>query len=97
MSTIYKIIACCILPFCLYGQQAAFFETTIYFEDAVGNIDSVVVGMDEEANFEYNPQFGEADIEAPWDSVFEVRTIGSRKCSSRIEFNEKWAGCFIIY
>ena len=73
MTTIYKIIACCLLPLCLYSQQTAFFETTIYFEDAVGNVDSVVVGMDEEANYMYNPQFGEADIDAPWDSIFEVR------------------------
>ena len=73
MYIIYKIIVCCLLPFCLYSQQTAFFETTIYFEDAVGNVDSLVVGMDEDANFEYNPQFGEADIDAPWDSIFEVR------------------------
>ena len=73
MRTIYKTIAYCLLPFCLYSQQTAFFETTIYFEDAVGNVDSLVVGMDENANYEYNPQFGEVDIDAPWDSVFEVR------------------------
>jgi len=73
MRTLYKIMVCSLLPLWLYSQQTAFFETTIYFEDAVGNVDSVVVGMDEDANYEYNPQFGEADIEAPWDSVFEVR------------------------
>ncbi len=54
-------------------QQTAFFETTIYFEDALGNRDSVVVGHDLEANVDYNPQFGELDIDTPFDSVFEVR------------------------
>ncbi|HFA48291.1 MAG TPA: T9SS type A sorting domain-containing protein [Bacteroidetes bacterium] len=59
----------------LFGlcQQTAFFETTIYFEDAVGNRDSVVVGHDLDANVDYNPQFGELDIKTPYDSVFEVR------------------------
>ncbi len=54
-------------------QQTAFFETTIYFEDAVGNRDSIIVGNDIGANIEFNPQFGEQDINTPFDSVFEVR------------------------
>lgn len=61
----------CIAP--VLAQQTAFFETTIYVEDAVGNIDSVVIGHDPEANYFYNPQFGEYDIPEPFDSVLEVR------------------------
>jgi type IX secretion system substrate protein len=61
------------IPLAGFGQQTAFFETTIYFEDAIGNKDSVIVGHDEAANAEFNPQFGEVDINTPWDSVFEVR------------------------
>ena len=62
-----------LVPLFGIAQQNAFFETTIYFEDAVGNRDSVIVGHDENANDNYNPVFGEIDIAEPWDSVFEVR------------------------
>lgn len=62
-----------LIPFWGIAQEEAFFETTIYFEDAVGNVDSVIVGHDESANGSYNPNFGEVDIAEPWDSVFEVR------------------------
>lgn len=55
------------------AQQTAFFETTIYVEDAIGNIDSVVIGHDPDANYTYNPQFGEVHLQSPFDSVFEVR------------------------
>ncbi len=62
-----------LLPLFGVSQGTAFFETTIYFEDAIGNKDSLVVGHDENANSSYNPDFGEIDITMPWDSVFEVR------------------------
>ncbi len=62
-----------LLPLFGVSQKTAFFETTIYFEDAIGNKDSLVVGHDENANSDYNPDFGEIHITAPWDSVFEVR------------------------
>ena len=62
-----------LVPLFGIAQQNAFFETTIYFEDAIGNKDSVIVGHDENANHYYNPEFGEMDIVEPWDSVFEVR------------------------
>lgn len=67
------IIFLCFIPFLGIAQETAFFETTIYFEDAIGNRDSVVVGHDENANNNYNPNFGEVDIKASWDSIFEVR------------------------
>lgn len=56
-----------------FGQIEPMFQTTIYFEDAVGNRDTIVVGYDTLANAEYNPLFGEANISSPFDSVFEVR------------------------
>jgi hypothetical protein len=67
-----------ILPFVLLvvsiinsnGQQ---FQTAIYFEDAIGNRDTIVVGFDTTANNTYNPQFGELDLSHPFDSIFEVR------------------------
>lgn len=55
------------------GQPAAMFETTIYFEDAVGNKDSVIVGYDTLATTGIDDAFGEMEILFPFDSVFEVR------------------------
>lgn len=56
-----------------HTQQTAQFETTLYFEDAAGNRDSVVVGYDTLATREIDPEFGEAEILLPFDSIFEVR------------------------
>lgn len=67
------IILLSFIPILGIAQETAFFETTIYFEDAIGNTDSLIVGHDEKANHMYNPEFGEMDIVEPWDSVFEVR------------------------
>ena len=55
------------------GQQIAQFETTLYFEDAIGNRDSVVVGYDTLATRDIDPEFGEVEILSPFDSIFEVR------------------------
>jgi hypothetical protein len=72
MKHIYIIIL--LLPALLYGQKTAQWETKFYFEDAAGNRDTITVGYDDEANYKYNPDFGEVDIkDVPWDSVFEVR------------------------
>ena len=57
----------------LLAQPTAQFETTFYFEDAIGNRDSVIVGYDTLATRDIDPEFGEMEILAPFDSVFEVR------------------------
>jgi hypothetical protein len=50
------------------------FSFTLYFEDAVGNRDSLILGYDENGTQFLDEQFGEVDISnEPWDSVFEVR------------------------
>ncbi|GAB4495557.1 MAG: hypothetical protein OHK0019_24960 [Saprospiraceae bacterium] len=49
------------------------FITKVFFEDTIGNRDSITIGFDTLANYEYNPQFGELNITAPFDSVFEIR------------------------
>ncbi len=50
------------------------FSFTLYFEDAVGNKDSLILGYDEDGTQFLDEQFGEVDISnEPWDSVFEVR------------------------
>lgn len=55
------------------AQQTAQFETVFYFEDAIGNKDSVIVGYDTLATRDIDPEFGEEEILSPFDSVFEVR------------------------
>lgn len=55
------------------AQPTAQFETTFYFEDAIGNQDSVIVGYDTLATYDIDPEFGEQEILSPFDSVFEVR------------------------
>lgn len=63
---IYMTLAC---------QESALWETQIYFEDGVGNRDTITIGRDTSASFTMlNPQFGEEDIShLPYDSVFEAR------------------------
>lgn len=68
-----------------------FFETTLYFEDAVGNMDSVIFGYDINATQDIDPEFGEVELTTPFDSIFEVR-IGSsdfpsQKLSKRLIYN----------
>jgi len=64
-------------PVFIAGQSNAFFETIIYFEDAIGNRDSVIVGHDPSVNsHEENNEFGEYDLShIPFDSIFEVRGV----------------------
>ncbi len=61
----------------LFSQQQAMFETIFYVEDAVGNIDSVIIGFDPSADYLFNPQFGEAHIAAPMDTILEARACHS--------------------
>ena len=64
-----------LLPTAINAQESAFFETSFWFKDASGNQDSITVGHDIEANYYNNPQFGELDINVPWDSIFEIRAV----------------------
>lgn len=66
---------------CLFFQNIAaqntpMFEMLIYFEDAVGNKDTIMVGYDPNADsYDLNPQFGESWVNEPFDSTFEVRVV----------------------
>lgn len=62
-----------------FGQLTPEFETTMYFEDAAGNKDTLIVGYDPRIETkEENVLFGEKDIQhIPYDSVFEVRGLRS--------------------
>jgi hypothetical protein len=71
MKWIILGLFCPIVVFC---QKTAFWETKFYFEDGIGNKDSITIGHDTSANYVFNPDFGEANIiDIPWDNVFEVR------------------------
>jgi len=66
------LILTLLLSHCALTQEE--FSFTLYFEDAVGNKDSLILGYDENGTQLLDEQFGEVDISGePWDSVFEVR------------------------
>jgi Secretion system C-terminal sorting domain len=89
----------------LLGQtifcQMPMYQADFYFEDAVGNRDTITIGYDTTANGEFNPKFGEINLTQPFDSVFEVRATqrtgfnwgqGSYILSKRIfDLGEKYA------
>jgi hypothetical protein len=66
---------CLLLAFISTAQKTPYFLTTFYFEDAIGNIDSIEVGYDLTANHGNNPDFGEVTDLSPFDSVFDVRAV----------------------
>ena len=74
-----------------FSQEAAFFELPLYFEDSIGNKDTIVIGYDERAyDDEINEIFGEMAIDTPFDSVFEVRVYnGSLSINSNAKFFSK--------
>lgn len=55
----------------IHAQQ---FEMPIYFEDAIGNVDSVIIGYDSDATNGIDEQFGEVNtLGVPFEKEFEVR------------------------
>jgi hypothetical protein len=60
-------------PFFLSAQQTPHFLTTLYFEDAAGNQDSIEFGYDYTATEGMDAAFGEYELTDPFDPVFEVR------------------------
>lgn len=68
----------------LYCQEEFSFE--IYFEDALGNKDTLIIGYDENGSQGLDGQFGEEDIsDSSWNNVFEVRA------SNTITESDTWA------
>jgi hypothetical protein len=56
------------------GNAQEEFSFQLYFEDGVGNRDTLTLGYDDNATSGLDPIFGETNsITQPWDSVFEVR------------------------
>jgi hypothetical protein len=70
ISILFAIVC---FPFLLMAQQEPHFITTLYFEDAVGNRDSIEYGYDYAATEDMDAAFGEYELTTPFDSVFEVR------------------------
>jgi hypothetical protein len=63
-------------PVASISQQIPLFQFKMYFEDNVGNRDSITLGHDPVALSDgIDAQFGEIEITAPMDSIFEVRAI----------------------
>lgn len=58
----------------LVAQDSLKFISTVYVKDAIGNIDSVVIGTSYYANNVYNPNFGELKLTTPFDSILDVRS-----------------------
>ena len=72
----------------LYAQNTPYFDMVLYFEDAVGNRDSVSFGYDQDASSNLDIEWGEEEITTPFGAIFEVRiaepTINAEKLSKRI-------------
>ncbi len=67
------LMACPLLNF---AQNNPLFQFTLFFEDSIGNHDSIILGYDLAASLNnIDPQFGEVVLSEPFDSVFEVRAI----------------------
>jgi hypothetical protein len=85
----------------LRAQQAPQFTMPIWFEDAIGNRDTLWVGSDVAASSrEINPQFGEVELTAPFDSVFEVRGVHGddpqwRTLKIVIEYTDSGGWCLL--
>ena len=74
MKNLFSIVFILSFYTIISAQDDILFESTLYFEDAIGNKDSIVYGFaeNEEINF-INPIYGEEEIDSPFDSIFEVR------------------------
>jgi hypothetical protein len=75
------LMAC---PVFSFAQITPLFEAPLYFEDSIGNRDTIMMGYDTSASSQnLNPQFGEVLISAPFDSIFEVRVLHSDDSQER--------------
>ncbi|MEP6794030.1 MAG: T9SS type A sorting domain-containing protein [Saprospiraceae bacterium] len=70
-----------------YSQHAQF-ETAFYFQDAVGNRDTVIIGADTSAYHQVNTHLGETLITEPWDSTFEVRVAKEDNYQNALWFGD---------
>lgn len=96
-----KTLAIAIFSVFWLQSPAQQFLIPIWFEDSIGNKDTIWVGGDPNAvSDNLNPQFGEVEITTPFDSVFEVRVVHGddsqwRTCKKVIEHNEPTIDCYL--
>jgi len=85
------LVILCLMPFAFIAQPEFSFD--LYFEDALGNRDTITLGYDPLATDGIDSQFGEENIIAlPWDSVFEVRIsdyYDKNAIEEQVSFNSK--------
>lgn len=56
------------------AQLIPAFEMPFYFEDAKGNLDTIIIGLDERAGYDQlDSIFGEIALNEPFDSIFDIR------------------------
>lgn len=87
---IISIVQCISTP--SLAQLDPMFLTTLYFEDAIGNRDSIEIGYDTLVNTVYDypaEEFGQIEFAEPFDPVFEVRAKASSVYAEAIP-NQKW-------
>lgn len=58
-----------------FAQTTPLFEMPLYFEDAAGNRDTLIIGYDTMALGSLHPILDGAEITGPFDSIFEVRAF----------------------
>lgn len=92
---------CCLSSLMQAQNQQPQFIMPLWFEDALGNKDTIWVGGDPSASSQQiNPQFGEVAINTPFDSVFEVRGVHGddydwEQSKIIVEYNEMPGFCFL--
>lgn len=59
-----------------FSQSTPIFQMPLFFEDAVGNKDTLIVGYDtSKVTYYYNNKFDGPPLNSPLDSIFEVRAF----------------------
>ncbi len=62
---------------------------TLWFRDAIGNMDSVIICSDPRGSTEIDPEFGEVALTHPFDSIFDVRVT---QLTSRFVLTKRYIG-----
>ena len=92
----------CICLYTVLAQKKADFEFPIYFEDAIGNRDTIIYRADSSVlddpstnRDNLNPDWGEEYYNEPFDSIFDVRAfIGYEFCKNPIQSLQIDGPCF---
>jgi|AntRauTorckE5430_2_1112549.scaffolds.fasta_scaffold13327_2 hypothetical protein len=73
-----------------------YIDIPLYFEDSVGNKDTVVISLAESGSIDFEPALGEVNLNGvPYDSAFEVRIVSFKDAASAYEFEYQVSRKFI--